>query len=243
MKTHTDNITDPALRMIRRQDGHVYLEQGTGARKFDKALSAAMPQPTETDPRGNMEEYKASGERAARWARAQIANADRSMVEVMTSQGAGASSARNATPMPPVMPEAVNETEEVTEYRQDETGFDGIIAEAASRYRLPEKLIRAVIRTESAFNPNATSPVGARGLMQLMPFTAKALGVTDAYDPRQNVLGGSKYLRMMLDRYNGNITKALAAYNWGPGRVDNGLQNMPTETRNYLSQIFKLLEL
>lgn len=105
------------------------------------------------------------------------------------------------------------------------TNYDHIISQAASLYNLPEKLIKSVIKQESNFNPEATSYAGATGLMQLMPATAKSLGVDDATDPEQNIMGGSKYLSQMMARYDGDIQVTLAAYNAGPGNVDiyNGI--------------------
>jgi soluble lytic murein transglycosylase-like protein len=118
--------------------------------------------------------------------------------------------------------------------------IEGCIQRAAAKYRLPPGLIRAVIRAESNFQVNAVSRAGARGLMQLMPATAKELGVTDIFDINQNIDGGAKYLRRMLDRFGGNIKKALAAYNAGPGAVMkyNGRVPYP-ETRQYVKRVLR----
>lgn len=120
----------------------------------------------------------------------------------------------------------------------DSKEFDPIIAEASRQYQVPEKLVRAVIKAESNFNPKARSHAGAMGLMQLMPGTAADLGVRNAYDPRENIMGGTRYLKDLLDRYNGNIPMALAAYNWGMGNLERG-GALPAETRNYIQQVSK----
>ncbi len=119
------------------------------------------------------------------------------------------------------------------EYRD----FDAAIENAASVYGLDSNLVRAVIKTESDFDPTVVSKAGAMGLMQLMPGTARDLGVDDPFDPEANIHGGVKYLRQMLDRFGGDLDRALAAYNWGPGNLEKSTGYLPEETRNYIERV------
>lgn len=117
------------------------------------------------------------------------------------------------------------------------TKYSSIIEEMSQKYNVPESLINKVIEAESSFNPNVTSSAGAQGLMQLMPQTAKHLGVTNPFDPRENIEGGVKYLKQMVDQF-GNWRLALAAYNAGPGNVRKYGGIPPfEETQNYVKKI------
>jgi hypothetical protein len=127
-----------------------------------------------------------------------------------------------ATPVNPVAPLAL----------------DTLVQKTAEKHHVDPNLVRAVISTESNWNASAVSRKGALGLMQLVPGTAQRLGVGNAFDPAQNVDAGVRYLGMLLERYNGDLNKALAAYNAGPGAVDRfgGVPNFP-ETRNYVQKV------
>jgi soluble lytic murein transglycosylase-like protein len=122
--------------------------------------------------------------------------------------------------------------------RIDRDGEEQLVREAADRHRVDPALVRAVIETESNWNPTARSRKGALGLMQLIPTTAQRFGVNDAYSPQQNVDAGVRYLKVLLERYDGNLDLALAAYNAGEGAVDRA-HGVPAfrETRDYVQKV------
>lgn len=124
----------------------------------------------------------------------------------------------------------------------DREALEPIIQEASALYDVDADLIRAVIQTESRFDHKAVSPVGAQGLMQLMPNTARSMGVKDPFDPRENILGGVKYLSRLLERYDGNTALALAGYNAGPTNVRRHRGLPPfRETQGYVRKIARLV--
>ena len=116
--------------------------------------------------------------------------------------------------------------------------YEDIIQEAAAEYEMDPALIRAVMQTESAFHPYAVSRAGAEGLMQLMPALADEMGVRDSFDPRENIMGGVRYLKRLLDYHHGDLDLALASYNAGPGNVERYGGIPPfRETRKYVKTI------
>ena len=122
--------------------------------------------------------------------------------------------------------------------KSQSTNIDELVQTFSDKYGIDGDFIKAIIKQESGFNPNATSKKGAMGLMQLMPKTAESLGVLDAYNPSQNIEGGVKYLKTLLDKYNNNHELALAAYNAGPTAVQKYGGIPPyKETRNYVNSI------
>jgi soluble lytic murein transglycosylase-like protein len=131
------------------------------------------------------------------------------------------------------VPESLTLTEVATPVE-----IDALVREAAARHDVDANLLRAMIRAESNYNPKAVSRKGALGLMQLMPFTARDLGVRNVFDPRQNVDGGTRYLKSLLGRFGGDLNRSLAAYNAGPGAVERYGGVPPyRETVNYLKKI------
>jgi hypothetical protein len=132
---------------------------------------------------------------------------------------------------------ALQETEAI----QPQTYIGNIIDRASKKYHVDPELIKAVIRVESNFDANCTSPKGAMGLMQLMPETAKELGVKNCYDPVENIMAGTRYLKNLLDRYDGSVSLALAAYNWGMGNIERHPEKLPRETRTYIARVNNIL--
>lgn len=152
-------------------------------------------------------------------------------MKVNAIQGTDGTGAQNNT-------QAVSAGEDFASYMPATVSLDEIFEEASKTYNVPKNLIKAIAKAESDFNPNATSRKGAQGVMQLMPGTAKELGVSDAYDPYQNIMGGTKYIAQMLQSFNGDVTLALAAYNAGSDKVSKYGGVPPyEETRNYIAKI------
>ncbi len=144
--------------------------------------------------------------------------------------------------LPTVLLPAVAVTMNSFRALEPERAYDSLIAEAAHAFSLDQELIRAVMQAESSLNPSAVSPVGAQGLMQLMPALSASMGITDPFDPRQNIMGGARYLRELLDRHRGNVELALASYNAGPTAVAKYKAIPPfPETQRYVKKITGLL--
>ena len=127
--------------------------------------------------------------------------------------------------------------------KQQVAHWNDLIEEASTKYKVDKDLITAVITQESAGNPHAVSRAGAKGLMQLIDTTAHAMGVNQVFNPRENIMGGSKYLSSLLKQFNGNETLALASYNAGPGAVEK-YQGVPPykETQNYIQRVLSIRE-
>jgi len=160
---------------------------------------------------------------------------NKSFVDVPTENIASfeAAPVEPAPPVPPPAQAAVQQTPK-------DLSIAEIVHGASDKHLIDEDLIQSVIRAESSFNPKAVSPKGAQGLMQLMPATARSLGVTNSFDSRENVDAGTRYLRELLEKFKFDLIKALAAYNAGPNRVEQYKGVPPySETRAYVTRIIK----
>jgi soluble lytic murein transglycosylase-like protein len=165
------------------------------------------------------------------------AGAGAGYVEIPGGQIEGFEQEQSAVPLTPALPARVPETT-ASGILPVKDPIKDLIASAASRYQIDPDFVDSVVKAESGFNPTAVSPAGARGLMQLMPRTAAWLGVENVFDPAANVEGGTKYLRQLLDQYDGDAVKVLAAYNAGPRRVEQYGGIPPyRETRAYVARI------
>ncbi|MBF0118706.1 MAG: lytic transglycosylase domain-containing protein [Desulfobacterales bacterium] len=124
-----------------------------------------------------------------------------------------------------------------TQILQPPADVKEIISQAANDFNLDPHLIASIVKTESNFDQDSVSPKGAMGLMQLMPKTAEELGVQNPYNPKENIIAGSRYLKSLLDKYDGNLKLSLAAYNWGMGNVDRHTDSLPNETKEYIERV------
>jgi soluble lytic murein transglycosylase-like protein len=182
--------------------------------------------------RGSLERRR--GERRRRTIRGLMLG----MFAMVLPHGGGARSSER-----PKQPEGFVSVSEAYRAVPATLAYNDAIAEAAEQYGLDPILIRAVIHAESAFNPFAVSSAGALGLMQLMPEMAQEMDVLDPFDPRQNILGGSRYLRDLMDLHHGDVTLAVASYNAGPGAVARYGGIPPyRETRNYVNAVNQFIK-
>ncbi|SHO51813.1 Transglycosylase SLT domain-containing protein [Anaerocolumna xylanovorans DSM 12503] len=137
----------------------------------------------------------------------------------------------------------VSSSQDFSSFLGETVSLDEIFNEAADKYNVPVNLLKAIGKQESNFKPDAVSRCGAQGIMQLMPRTAASLGVTDSFDPKQNIMGGAKYISQLLDKYDGNASLALAAYNAGSNNVAKYGGIPPfKETQNYVKKVMGYMQ-
>ncbi len=208
---------------------------------FSRALAAAQSD-SRSDQRGlTIRDYIARPLTAKRasGASATVCKSDR-LVTGSTPSTAKAIDITTKPVQAPSPPSAATPTEKPDRTSAEKNRITAAIDRAAHKYALPEQLLHAVIRAESDFQVRAVSPAGAQGLMQLMPATARELGVRNPFDIDQNIDGGAKYLRSMLDQFGGDIKLALSAYNAGPGNVMKYNGQVPfAETRAYVDRVMR----
>lgn len=257
----TENLSLLAsLAPLRQTSDITSVQQDRGfANTLEKAISAEMPEGTASEKARAMAESLtlqmlqtslslAGDETAAAAPQSAIGNRLSSVNALIQAYRAnlpesGDNNVSSTTPSSPRLqdlPSLSVPQPETLSSRPGTDWLDPIIAKASRRYGVDAGLIKAIIKAESNFNPQAVSHAGARGLMQLMPATARSLGVSDSFNPEQNVMAGTRFLSDMLQRYDGNIDSALAAYNWGPGNVDKRPDRLPRETRDYQARVKQL---
>ncbi len=210
-----------ALRFAVRAISAVWLVLALG--------SVAQAQDSHPAADQSVDKQRASLDKQRAAVRAQVRNAQQDEDDFFTAPW--------SAPLAPLTPIAQDQPE-CEPVPQDQ--LEPFLEEIAKRDGMTPDLLRAVIEKESSYIPCAVSEHGAEGLMQLMPDTAAELGVSDPFDPEQNVDAGSRYLKQLIDRYGGNLAMALAAYNAGPLRVD-GVHGVPKETRDYVNSFSQFL--
>ncbi len=168
-----------------------------------------------------------------------ISSRKRSGLKLIEVTRTGSRAKKKAKPMKSALQRPRVRTQNYAKAKKKHNRFDGFIKEAAQKYNVPFAFVKAVIRVESAFNPRALSHAGAMGLMQMMPKTAASMGVKDPYDARQNIFGGTKFLRVLTDRYDGDINLILAAYNAGDRAVARYKGIPYPQTRGYVSSVYR----
>ena len=168
-----------------------------------------------------------------------ISSRKRSGLKLIEVTRTGRRAKKRAKPMKSALQRPRVRTQSYARAKKKHNRFDGLIKEAAQKYNVPFAFVKAVIRVESAFNPRALSHAGAMGLMQMMPKTAASMGVKDPYDARQNIFGGTKFLRILTDRYEGDINLILAAYNAGDRAVARYKGIPYPQTRGYVSSVYR----
>lgn len=256
----TDNLSLLASLAPLRQapNSHSAQQERGFSARLDQALSVKIPEATTSEKARAMAEsltlqmlqtsLSLAGDGSADASAQTFGNGSLPSVNELLKvyQSSMAESGETARPPTSPVPSQLEELSPVVSVKHElplsrsEAWLDPIIVRASRRYGVDVGLIKAVIKAESNFNPQAVSHAGARGLMQLMPATARSLGVNDSFDPEQNVMAGTRFLKDMLQRYGGNVDSALAAYNWGPGNVDKKPDRLPSETRNYLARVKQL---